>query len=221
MGYYYAHKIKAATYISLFRKTNRQAYNTEAIDHLKQSAAYWRAYAANSFYLHTNPLWTNRVGNVDWKKNYEYVLHDLTSNGGDLKIPSLDPTPGGKILEAEDALHELNDVKSEGDGFTGSGYLESSGSHAKQHVLWEYNSNEDGIKLLEIRYSLKGQEPCTGKLIINGESTSEPEFWQTGHSNSWVWLKENAKLKKGINKIAIETDGDVLFDHLNILEYPD
>jgi len=67
LGKYYAHKIKGATYLALFRETLQKEWQTKTNDELNASAGYWRHYATLGSTNNHNPLWTNRVGYVDWK----------------------------------------------------------------------------------------------------------------------------------------------------------
>ena len=103
LGKYYAHKIQGATNMALFRKTNDVVHQDEAIEELIQAATYWRRYASTALGQYRNPLWTNRVGHVDWRDLFNHILNDVTIAGGRPRLPSMSPTEGGSILEAEAA----------------------------------------------------------------------------------------------------------------------
>ncbi len=219
LGRYYAHKIRAATYLALFRKTFDPAYHEIVINELKQSAVCWRYYASNSLFMNRNPVWTNRVGYVDWRELYRYVLYDITANGGNLNLPSMEPTPGGKILEAEEGDHPGNEVRSDIGGFTGTGYLEVRRSgDAGQKVNWTYDATEAGTYILEFRYTLKRQENMEARVMVNGGSEDSFLFWPSGKTGNWVWDRKVVQLKKGKNEISVKTMGFVLFDHLNVIK---
>jgi hypothetical protein len=83
LGFYYADKIRGATQLALFRESNRRDAQTRAIGHLVDAARHWHDYASTALEHHRNPLWTNRVGYVDWKKTYQHVLEDIRIAGGD------------------------------------------------------------------------------------------------------------------------------------------
>lgn len=101
LGKYYAHKIRGATELALFRATKGQDHQNEAISELTRAAQYWRLYASTALGQYQNPLWTNRVGHVDWRKLFAEVLHDIEIAGGQPDSMSMAPTSGGTILEAE------------------------------------------------------------------------------------------------------------------------
>lgn len=85
LGKYYGHKIHAATELELFRKSQKSKHQQRAIRELEKAAEYWRSYANTALSQYKNPLWTNRVGYVDWKKLYREVLHDIEIAGGKVK----------------------------------------------------------------------------------------------------------------------------------------
>lgn len=218
MGKYYAHKILAATELALFRETLDPINRENAFAQLNQSALYWRYYASLSLSNYHNPLWTNRVGHVDWKKTYAYVLYDITANGGKLEVPALAPTQGGVILEAEDAKSSTSKPKSTFPGFTGNGYLEYNAGDARQSVEWTYDAPEEGIYTLEFRYGMKRQEDFVSPVLVNGKPSGEITFWMNGATGSWVWDRISVSLKKGTNQIHVSPEGFVLLDHLNIIK---
>jgi hypothetical protein len=219
LGLYYAHKINAATQLALFRENLKKETRDKVLEELNASAGYWRYYASLSLSNYQNPLWTNRVGYVDWKETYAYVLHDITANGGTFNVPTMQPTPGGTILEAEEAVFAKSTFKSNLKGFTGKGYLDSEfEGDTRQSITWTYNAPVEGTYALEFRYSLKRQEPMHSPVIINGKKNSEITFWRTGNSTTWAWDRVKVQLKKGANTIQITPEAFVILDHMNVLK---
>jgi hypothetical protein len=77
LGKYYGHKIRGATELALYRESSEKGYQDRAIEELTSAAEHWRHYMDTATKQYKNPLWTNRVGFVDWKKLYQRVLHDI------------------------------------------------------------------------------------------------------------------------------------------------
>jgi hypothetical protein len=77
LGMYYAAKIRGATELALFRKTGLPAHRGKAVDHLTIAARHWAQYTALSAANYRNPVWTNRVGIVDWKELTGEVERDV------------------------------------------------------------------------------------------------------------------------------------------------
>lgn len=221
MGKHYAHKIRAATYLSLFRESLEREWYEKVHKELNLSADYFRRFASVAMANYHNPLWTNRVGYADWKKNFEYVLYDITANGGRFNLSSMTPTEGGTILEAKDADYQVSVLKSDVNGFTGEGYLGTNNFNAHHQVKWTYNAEESGEYTLEFRYTLTHtlREVFTSPLLINGKNAGEFEFWNSGNPGVWVWDRVTVKLEKGENTIEVSPIGRVLLDHLNIIKY--
>lgn len=218
LGKYYGHKIKGATYLSLFRETFQKEWYNKVIEELNLSAGYWRHYAASAMANYSNPLWTNRVGHVDWRKNFDWALYEVTANGGTPGLPSMQPTTGGTILEAEDADYRISVEKSDVKGFSGKGYLETRVGDARHQVKWTYNAPETGSYILEFRYTLKREQVFPSPVVVNGTNAGEIEFWNTGNTGAWVWERITLNLQKGENTIAISPEGFVLLDNLNIIK---
>jgi hypothetical protein len=218
LGKYYAHKIKAATYLAIFRETLHKEWHVKTIDELNASAGYWRHYATLGLTNNHNPLWTNRVGYVDWKKNFQWATYEVTSNGGELNMPSMQPTQGGTILEAEATSYDASLVETEVKGYTGKGYLGNGDSHSRQLIKWNYHTPESGSYILEFRYTLSRSDVTPFDLSVNGKKIGEIEFWDTGNSGTWVWERVIVILEKGENTIAILPEKYVMLDHLNILK---
>jgi len=77
MGKYYAHKIRGATELALFRETQKKEHQKTAIRELTEAARFWRLYVSTAQSQYKNPLWTNRVGYCDWKKLTREVMNDI------------------------------------------------------------------------------------------------------------------------------------------------
>ena len=79
LGKYYALKIEGATELHLHRelKDQNSKYQQLAIEKLTEAASYWKMYAEAAQENYNNPLWTNRVGYVDWDEIYGWVLDDI------------------------------------------------------------------------------------------------------------------------------------------------
>jgi len=98
LGAYYADKIRGATQLAIFRRSKDEETKARAIRHLTDAARHWYDFASLALRHHRNPLWTNRVGYVDWKRNYQYVLEDIRLAGGD---PDTLDLPASISVEAE------------------------------------------------------------------------------------------------------------------------
>jgi len=83
MGKYYAHKIRGATELALFRETGKIEHQKAAIEELTSAAKFWQLYTSTALSQYKNPLWTNRVGYCDWQALSEEVLNDIKIAGGD------------------------------------------------------------------------------------------------------------------------------------------
>ncbi len=77
LGMYYSFKIKGATSLALYRKTNNKSFQTDAIDQLTNALKYWRFYTESALDQYKNPLRTNRVGIVNWEKLTAEVENDI------------------------------------------------------------------------------------------------------------------------------------------------
>lgn len=77
IGKYYAHKIAGATQLALYRETKDKSYRDKSVDELTLALESWKEYTEMALQQNINPIWTNRVGIVDWKKITEWVEHDI------------------------------------------------------------------------------------------------------------------------------------------------
>ena len=84
LGKYYAAKIRGATELALFRASKRPEHQALAVRHLTRAAAHWKDYTARTGARYRNPLWTNRVGLVDWHELDLEVARDIEIAGAAL-----------------------------------------------------------------------------------------------------------------------------------------
>lgn len=77
LGEYYAGKIRGATELALFRATKDTAHQQRAVQALTGAAQSWRAYTRQASSQYRNPVWTNRVGIVDWAGLTREVDRDI------------------------------------------------------------------------------------------------------------------------------------------------
>jgi len=77
LGKYYAAKIRGAAELALFRASRRPQHQTLAVRHLTHAAGHWKEYTSRTGARYRNPLWTNRVGLVDWRELDAEVARDI------------------------------------------------------------------------------------------------------------------------------------------------
>ena len=217
LGKYYAHKIQAATELAFFREMLKPEHRDAAIENLRQSAFYWRSYASLALSNHENPLWTNRVGHVDWRDTYRYVIHDIRTIGGTIDIASMPPTAGGSILEAEDATCEAFETSNKTKGYTGTGYVAIDRDKGQKSVMWNYHAPRTGRYILEFRYINSWNRETPLVVTVNEKNAGCVKLWNTGTSKTWVWDRLIVDLKEGDNTIRIQADGRIMMDHVNVL----
>jgi hypothetical protein len=218
MGKYYAHKIRGASELAVYREHNDAARQQRAVEELQQAAKYWRLYVASAMTQYTNPIWLNRVGHSDWRSFMKDVLHDIEIAGGtDSQMESLDVTEGGEILEAEEAVFTNGKSAVDADGFTGSGYVEFDGDADSSSITWTYDAPESGVYALEFRYALEnGQYPVA--MSVNGSVQGDLIFWTTSGNSVWAWDRVMVPLNKGENQITLSAERPLArLDCLNIL----
>jgi hypothetical protein len=85
LGKYYAHKVAGATKLELARKleTGNKEARQQSVDELTSAARYWKLYTEISGKSYKNPLWTNRVGYVDWHQITTWVEEDIAIAKGE------------------------------------------------------------------------------------------------------------------------------------------
>lgn len=77
LGKYYAYKIAGSTNVALYREAKDKKYQEEAISELTKALEAWKAYVQTAMQQNINPIWTNRVGYVDWVKTTQWVEDDI------------------------------------------------------------------------------------------------------------------------------------------------
>jgi hypothetical protein len=77
LGKYYAFKISAAANLAMFRETKDISTKNNAVSDLTEALEYWKLYTGSAMKQYRNPLWTNRVGYVDWIKLTDEVKNDI------------------------------------------------------------------------------------------------------------------------------------------------
>ena len=84
LGKYYAYKIAGSAQLAFFRETKDTKYQDEAIAQLTLALQAWEKYTETALQQNINPLWTNRVGYVDWIKIAKWVADDYRDCEGGL-----------------------------------------------------------------------------------------------------------------------------------------
>jgi hypothetical protein len=84
LGKYYAHKIAGSTYVALYRETKIKGHQNKAIAELNQALSFWKKYVEVASEQSKNPLWTNRVGIVNWNQITHWVEDDIAIAKTDL-----------------------------------------------------------------------------------------------------------------------------------------
>ena len=213
LGKYYGHKIKAATHLAFFRKNPEEDHQQKAIEEANQSAHYWRVYAASALSQNKNPLWTNRVGNVNWRETFADVVNEINNLGGDIDISSADLPESGDVLEAEAAdLHNYR-IENSVPGFSGDGYIQSSGAH--RQVTWHYDASDSGMYRLTFRYSMDWLEDDISSLQIDGRD-HDFSLWSTGSRNTWAWDQITVEWSPGAHTISLAPERYALIDCLQV-----
>ena len=216
MGKYYAHKIRGATELALFRESQKQRHRNTAIQELTKAAQYWRLYASTALCQYKNPLWTNRVGYCDWRDLMKEVLNDIKTAGGSVRLSSMPPTSGGTILEAEMAISNGPQKANSSSAYTGTGYLDFNSAADGSWVEWTFDAPQAGTYIMEIRYTLEqGRYPS--RMTVNGKTVGDIVLWSTGGTSTWAWDRKAVVLRKGTNTIRLTPGGTPLIDHLNVL----
>ncbi|MGB6152247.1 MAG: hypothetical protein WBG48_09660 [Pricia sp.] len=77
LGKYYAHKIAGSTQVAMYRATKDTLYQKKAITELTKALEFWKKYTEQTSEQNKNPLWTNRVGHVDWEEITVEVAKDI------------------------------------------------------------------------------------------------------------------------------------------------
>lgn len=193
LGKYYAYKIEGATNLALYREIKTKNYQDNAIEKLNRAAEQWRLYVSLSSAEYKNPLWTNRVGYVNFREYMADALKDVEIAGGTPKLKSMSDSPGGKIISKS-----VNDNKK---------------------ITWRFDVIKSGTYYAEIKYS--SISPIqNSKLIVNNADKKDFTFWQTGGKLVYGWDRLRVHLKKGHNDISIliPEGADIDVIHLNLIQ---
>ena len=214
LGKYYAHKINAATNLALHKKNPDPSFHRAMTGELNASALYWRYYASTALANYKNPLWTNRVGHVDWKGIYKYVLQDITDHQAQVHLSNMETTTGGTIVEAESQTKNkvLTDIK----GYTGSGYVGSISGPL--HLT--YNAKQAGTYVLEFRYIYHASFDESFPEIpveVNAAVATALTIWPGGTKENWVWDRVEVYLSKGKQTISLTVPPSMFIDHVNVM----
>lgn len=199
MGLFYGYKIQAATDLQFFRKRGNLIDRENAIKNLKTSIKYFKKYAANSMQISHNPLWTNRVGIVDWKKTLVWAMHDLKIIGADLSFEADPKLSGELIVEAENAAMDHGNVHKSIDGFSGDGYIRDA-----RNVQFTFDVPESGNYKVKFRYNINWRHGIEKEVTINGKQAEPMYFWNTGKTSNWTVDENVYHLEKGKNTIGID-----------------
>ncbi len=218
LGKYYAHKIRGATEHLLYKNTGEQEHQDAAVSELNKAAEYWRRYTAVALGQYKKPLWMNRVGIMDWSALFDEVLKDVKIAGGTPRLTSMAPTPGGIIVEAEDAVSNIGRKLAEVGGYTGTGYVDFSGASFRNWVEWTFDVPQAGPYVLEVRYALEGNGEHPARVRINGKEAGEMILWTTGGESTWAWDRKPVVLSKGKNTIRLTITVPTKIDHLNVIQ---
>jgi len=214
----HAHADKALRILSKLKHggNKEQGHRDAAVRELTEAAYYWRLYASTALGQYENPLWTNRVGYCDWRKQMTEVLNDIKIAGGSVKLSSMSATRGGTILEAEAAVFKGPKKTVSSSACTGTGYLDFGDAVDSSWVEWEFDAPKAGTYILEIRYTTEtGKYPSD--ITINGKDAGDIVLWTTGGKSTWAWDRKAVVLKKGKNTVRLTPRSHGLIDHLNVL----
>jgi hypothetical protein len=217
LGNYYSEKILAA--IEMDGKNDSQAAT-----HANRAAEHFRKYAAVASSKYTDQI-LGRAQSMSWKDIFNKgVLQDIYIAGGKPNLSPIPATPGGTILEAEDATFTAGKKASVNTGFTGTGYV-NFGNSKGSTITWNYTAPAAGEYILEIRYALDGGEHPLAVSINNVEDPAKIRLWNTSGDGAWAWDRKVVSLKAGANTIKIAGPRATLYgkspaiDHVNIIYY--
>jgi hypothetical protein len=82
LGKYYAAKIRGATELAMFRGTRASEHRKDAVENMRLAAQIWTQYSQRARASYKNPVWTNRVGIVDWTELDAEVQADIAIASG-------------------------------------------------------------------------------------------------------------------------------------------
>ena len=130
-------------------------------------------------------------------------------------MPSMAPTPGGTVLEAESANFDGGRPETEANG--GPGYVDFRDAAERNWIEWSFEAPQAGTYLLELRYAAAEPRQYRSRLRVNGADAGSIVLWPTGGESTWAWDRQPVLLDKGAHRIRLEPNGPVLIDHLNVI----
>jgi hypothetical protein len=77
LGNYYACKIAGSAHLALYLKTGKEMEKNAAVLQLEKALEAWKKYTESALEQNINPIWTNRVGYVDWHQITKWVQDDI------------------------------------------------------------------------------------------------------------------------------------------------
>ena len=214
LGHYYGNKIRGATHITFFRETGDLAYRKKAISALQEAAKYWKLYASEGILMYHNPLWTNRVGYVDWQENLIYAFQDLDLIGAGQELPPQDNALEGMILEAEAARLEGGKIETAIAHYEGSGYVRGA-----QGLSWTLTVPADGRYLLQYRYARSGGSTREIPLRIDDQRMAHLPVWYTGDISNWTVDQYVLELTQGEHVLKLGPLSSVLLDQVSLAPF--
>ena len=125
--------------------------------------------------------------------------------------------PIGTVYQAEDAKRRGVGLATGHGGFTGRNYADFG--EGEQSIEWTVKSAKTGQGKILVRYAL-GASKRPLNLIVNGKDAGILPFPPTGDWKKWGDLISPVTLKKGENKIVLQTNGvsGGNIDHLQVVE---
>ena len=153
LGKYYAHKIRGATELALFRMTGERTWQAAAVNELIRAAEIWERYTTLAAAHYKNPVWMNRVGNVDWEELRGEVGRDIEiARRGTVEIRS--PEHGERFEEGEAVILTAEPVAYQGETVRGVDFLVDGfvvGSATVPPYGFEWEAAGIGRHVLEAR----------------------------------------------------------------------
>lgn len=205
MGLYYSHKIAAATYLQQFRASGELALQQKAIASLRTGIKYWEMYLQNASTWHKNPLWTNRVGHVDWKKSLLMAYYDLTIIGA--------PHDG---MQASELLKSDKVYEAEKDGILIGKKVKNTYADNIESFTINFEAPKSGYYDISIRYATKSGEGKSLNVSINDAPSESFYCWYTGGQENWTNSSQLYYLGKGQNEVRFSDFGPVMLDQIGI-----
>ena len=125
--------------------------------------------------------------------------------------------PIGTVYQVEDAKRRGVGLANGHGGYTGRNYADFG--EGEQSIEWTVKSAKAGQGKILVRYA-QGANKRPLKLIVNGKAAGILPFPPTGGWKVWGDLTSPVTLKKGENKIILQTNGASggNIDHLQVVE---